>query len=355
MEGIKMKRRLLLFAQVILTVSFGISSLLYAGDFKTITDMDDNIIEVPINPKRIACMHGVSSNRIITLGKGDALVLMMEPTDWALRLFPEIKEVQTVKPPYTGNVERMLSLNVDLVLYSPYPGEAEKYKAAGIKTACGFSVQKRPRTVDEFMENFKRQVTFFGDLLGPNAKTRADKYNEYFDEKMNKILSITSKIAKDDRPDVYYGGRSGNLLYSQGKASVMNWFTEVSGGNYLPESQDNNFTEINMEKVWAWDPDIILISGQNGDLDNIKENPTWASLKAVKNNRIYLIPTGVFPWDFASSESVILAVYLAKIFHPDLFKDWDMIREMKQFYSELYGRDLTDKDAERILKCLPPL
>lgn len=350
-----MQRKLLLLAQVIWILSFATNSLLYAGDYKIITDMDDNIIEVPVNPQRIACMHGVSSNRIITLGKGDALVLMMEPTEWALELFPEIKGVQLAKPPYTGNVERMLSLNVDLVLYSPYPGEAEKYKAAGIKTACGFSAQKRPRTMEEFMVNFKRQVTFFGDLLGPDAKEKAEKYNAYFDDKIKKILSITSDIEKKDRPNVYYGGRSGNLLYSQGRASVMNWFTEVSGGNYLPESQDNNFTEINMEQIWAWDPDIILISGQNGDLDSVRKNPNWASLKAVKNNNVYLIPTGVFPWDFASSESIILAVYMTKIFHPDKFKDWDVIREMKQFYSELYGKDVTDQDAERILKCLPPL
>lgn len=350
-----MKRKLFLLAQVIWIVFFGISSFSHAADYRTITDMDDNIIEVPADPKRIACMHGVSANRIITLGKGSSLVLMMEPTDWALKLFPEIKDVQIAKPPYTGNVERMLSLNVDLVLYSPYPGEAEKYSAAGIKTACGFSVRKRPRTMDEFMENFKRQVTFFGDLLGPDAKTMADKYNEYFDDKINKILSITSGIDKGDRPDVYYGGRAGNLLYSQGKASVMNWYTEVSGGNYLPESQDNNFTEINMERVWAWDPDIILISGQNGDLESVRKNPNWASLKAVKDNRVYLIPTGVFPWDFASSESIVLAVYLAKIFHPDLFREWDMLVEMKQFYSEIFGKDITDEDAERILKCLPPL
>jgi iron complex transport system substrate-binding protein len=45
-----------------------------AAGCRTITDMDDRKIEVPGIPKRIACMHGVSSDRIIMLGKGNCLV-----------------------------------------------------------------------------------------------------------------------------------------------------------------------------------------------------------------------------------------------------------------------------------------
>lgn len=345
---------LLLVLTVFLFAFYEISAFASAADYKIITDMDDHKIEVPVNPKRIACMHGVSSDRIVMLGKGDCLVLMMKPSPWAYRLYPEIRNIQTVEPPFTGNVERMLKLKVDLVLYSPFPGEAEKYQAAGIKTACGFSAQKRPRTVDEFMDNFKRQVMFFGNLLGPEAKTRADRYCRYFDKKINRILSVTSKISKKDRPTVYYGGRSGNLLYSQGKASFMHWLTEVSGGNFLPQAHDNNYTEVNMERVLSWNPDIILISGWGNTAESIKSNPNWASMRAVKNGKLYFIPHGVFAWDFASGESVLLAIYMAKIFHPDLFKDWDMIGEMKTFYSQVYGKTITDKDAKRMLKCLPP-
>jgi iron complex transport system substrate-binding protein len=64
---------------------------------------------------------------------------------------------------------------------------------------------------------------------------------------------------------------------------------------------------------------------------------------------------GIYTWDNASNEGVLLMIYMAKLFHPDLFKDWDMIKEMKTFYSDLYGKTITDQDAERILQHLPPL
>ncbi len=275
-----------------------------AGNTKIITDMDDRKIEVPSEPGRIACMHGVSSERIFTLGKGDRLVLMMHPTPWAYRLFPEIRNLKRVEPPFTGNIERMLNLKVDLVLYSPYPGEAEKYRAAGIYSACGFSASKRPRSMKEFLENFKRQYRFFGDLLGGDARTRAEKYCRYFDRKMSRIMAITSKIPMKERPAVYYGGRSGNLLWTQGNASVLHWFVEAAGGDYLPRAIDNNFAEVGMEKVLSWNPDCILVSGWGTKPDIVKSNPAWATMKAVKKGSVNFIPQGIFAWEYASGESV---------------------------------------------------
>jgi len=352
-----MKKILIYFLLLAVSVLFlpgFCNRLLYAGEYKTIVDMDENKVEVPVKPQRIACMHAVSSNRIIILGGGDRLTLMMQPTPWTDKLFPEIKNVEVTKT-FTGNVEQLLRLKADLVLYSPNPGEVKKYQEAGIRYACGFSVQKRPRTMDEFMDNFKRQVTFFGDLLGPDAQAKAKKYNEYFDEKIKEILSITSRIDKKDWPKVYYGGRSGNPLYSQGNSSVMQWFTDVAGGDYLPGELADNFCEVNMEKVLSWDPDIILMSGAGDAFDSVAKNSNWATTRAVKNGKIYKIPVGTFLWEQAGGEAILLAIYMAKLFHPDQFKDWDMIKEMKSFFFEVYRKNITDEDAERILKCLPPL
>jgi len=359
-----MKRSRLFFLPVIIFAVFIIALILWGiryhyrplntGACRIITDMDDNMIEIPADPRRIACMHGVSSERIVILGGGGRLVLSMQPSDWMLKIFPEILNSRIVKAPFTGNVERMLDLKVDLVLYSPFPGEAEKYRAAGMKTACGFSPQKRPRTIDEFSENFKRQVTFFGELLGPDSEAKAEKYCRYFDDTVRRILAVTSRIKAEDRPSVYYGGRNGNPLLGQGMASVMHWDTEVAGGNFLTRSMDNNFTEVSMEQVYAWDPDIILLSAWSRSADAVMANPDWKSLKAVKTGRVCLIPEGVFSWDFASGESPLLMIWMAKIFYPELFGDWDMAGEMKKFYFEIYGKKITDAEAERILKHLGP-
>jgi len=74
-------RRVLFMLGILSTVLFGISPLnlpLYAGDTKIITDMCDKKVEVPVDPKRIACMHCVSPEKIMTLGGGHSISLMAE-------------------------------------------------------------------------------------------------------------------------------------------------------------------------------------------------------------------------------------------------------------------------------------
>ena len=56
-----------------------------------------------------------------------------------------------------------------------------------------------------------------------------------------------------------------------------------------------------------------------------------------------------------SCETALLPLYLGKKFHPALFKNWDMVKEMKKFYLEIYGIKMTDRDAKRILNGMPPL
>ena len=341
---------LVLILNVFFAVSLG-SVTLYAGEYKTITDMCGRKVEVPVNPERIACMHCVSPEKIMTLGKGNAISLMAEQSPWAYKFYPEIKNARTNKG---VTPKQMLDMKIDFVLYTPGMTKGEQYSDTGLRTVCAFSADTRPMNLDEYMESFKRQITLFGDLLGPDAKARADKYNKYFDKKVKQILSITSKIDKKNRPAVYYGGRGNNMLNGQGKGSVMHWNVEVSGGNYLSRALDDNHAKATKEQVVSWKPDIILLSGYCDSLDIVKKNPDWASMKAVKNGKVYRLPRGIYPWDHASNEGVLLMIYMARIFHPDLFKDWDMIKEMKTFYSEIYGKDITDEDARRILQNLPP-
>jgi iron complex transport system substrate-binding protein len=217
-----------------------------------------------------------------------------------------------------------------------------------------FSPDDRPMSLDEFREDFKKEVSLFGTLLGPEAKARADRYNAYFDRKVGQILAVTANMDRKSKPNVYYGGLHGSLLGSQGKGSVMHWNTEVAGGNYLPEVLDDNHADATMQQVVSWEPDIIVLSGYFDSPDKLGEDPSWSSLKAVKNGKVYRAPMGVYAWDHASNENVLLMIHMAKLFHPDLFGDWDMIGEMRTFYEEIYGKTVTDQDAERILRGLPP-
>lgn len=336
---------------LMLCMVLGYERNVFAEGYKIITDMAGNRVEVPLEPQRIACMHCVSPEKIMTLGGGDRIYLMSEQSPWAYKLFPEIKNVRSskgVKP------AEMLDMKIDVVLYTPGMTKGEQYSEAGLRTVAVFAPEQRPMNINDYMDSFKKQVTLFGALLGPDAVAKADKYNRYFDEKVQQILAITSKIDKNKKPSVYYGGLHDSLLGSQGKESVMHWNVEVAGGNFLPAALNDNHAKASMQQVLSWDPDIIILSAYGDSPDTVMKNPELASLKAVRNGRVYRMPRGVYVWDHASNESVLLMIYMAKLFHPDLFANWDMKKEMQTYYSEIYGKNITDNDAERILQGLPP-
>ena len=105
----------------------------------------------------------------------------------------------------------------------------------------------------------------------------------------------------------------------------------------------------------VWNPDIIYI-GNFGPcnpqeiLNNEIEGQDWSSISAVKNNRVYKVPLGGFRWTPPNQESPLMWKWLAEIQHPDLF-DYDLRQDMKDFYSEFYGYDLSEEQVDEILHC----
>jgi iron complex transport system substrate-binding protein len=324
------------------------------GELKSITDMCGNRIVTPLIPKRVVSLHCVTPDRIITVGRADSLVLMDKQSPWAYKLFPELRNVRTDR---TGKLEQMREVKPDLIMYTTgmFKGKGDELRAAGFNAACAFSADRRPRSVDDFVADFKRQIRFFGELMGPDARVRAERYCAYFDRKIKAIRAITSKLDAKERPSVYYGWKGGKAFSSQGFGSTMHWNTEIAGGTYLPMAQDDNFAKLDRKLALSWDPDLILVSRGNVLVDDLKNDPDWATKKAVRNGNVYATPVGIYSWDNAGGETVLMIIQLAKLLHPELFRDWDMKREMREFYAQVYGKKITDQDAQRILDNLPPL
>ena len=330
--------------------SYGASAV----ETRFVTALDGSRIEIPAEPKRIACFYHPAYDKIVMLSKGARIALMpQQATPWAYKFYPELKGIPMASFSAIPDVERLLKLKVDLVFYPKGHVNVSNVSAAGIAVVCPFNDRFTPSTMAEYTAEFKKQVLFFGEILGPDARLRAEKYCRYLDWITARIAAITVKIPEADKPKIYYGKMS-DLTSTQGNNTIMRWYTELAGGIYWPKQLPKYFAQVNMEKIVAWDPDIVLL-GMNGAFDSVKDNPNLKALRAGKSGRVYRIPAGIFYWDMTSCETALLPLYLGKKFHPALFKDWDILREMKNFYSEIYNISLTERDAERILKGLPPL
>ena len=131
----------------------------------------------------------------------------------------------------------------------------------------------------------------------------------------------------------------------------------AGGKSVLPD--EANMVTVTMESIVQANPDVIII-GSSGNksqvaIEKIKADPSWQSISAVKNNRIYANPTGTFPWDRYSAEEALQILWAAQLFHPERFADVDMIAKTQDFYQKYYNYNLSKENAQQILKGLPPL
>lgn len=324
------------------------------GPLRMVTTLDGSQVRIPSYPQRIACFYNPAYDKIIMLSKGSRIALMpADVTPWALRFYPELAGIPVNTAEGIPDVERLLKLDVDLVFYPKGRSSMEKVTQAGIAALCPFNDKYVPSTMDEYTAEFKRQIMFFSDVLGSKTREKAERYCSYLDDITARVGLITSKIPRSRRPRIYYG-KVNDLCSTQGNNTIMRWYTELAGGLYLPKSLDKYFATVNMEQVFSWDPDIVLL-GMYGSFDAVRETRGMENLRAFKSSRVYRVPAGVFCWDMTSCETALLPLFLAKKFHPVLFAHWDIVTEMKKFYSEIYGIKITGNDAERILAGLPPL
>ena len=76
----------------------------------------------------------------------------------------------------------------------------------------------------------------------------------------------------------------------------------------------------------------------------------WATLKAIKEKKVVLMPIGISRWGHPGSIETPLAIlWTAKTLYPDRFNEMDMTGETKAFYMDFFNHALPDQLVNQVL------
>ena len=264
-----------------------------------------------------------------------------EPTyQWMYRVCDNMHKAQFAKFSDSMNLEEIISLNPDVVF-----GSNEKYREMFANVGIPF-VNCMFTNYDEM----KKSIKLTAEVFGGDAISKADKYIAYLDRKLAEVKAVTDTVKDDERTTIVHGS-SVYKMGVDGRNTIINDWIGYSGGiNAAANDIDGNLQTMTMEQLLLWNPDVIITGDTEEEVEKIMSDDTWKNLKAVKEGRVYANPKGIFAWDRYGVEEALQFQWCSQKLYPELFADFDIKAELKMFYKEFLNYNLTDDEAEKIIR-----
>lgn len=198
------------------------------------------------------------------------------------------------------------------------------------------SIQKPGEYVDT--------IRYFGKIS--NEGKKAEELAVYIEGKLGFINKEVYKI--HTRPRVYYA--MGKPLFHIKGERLENQLVETAGGisvNKEINCEGRPGISVTVDMINQLNPEIMFISAflsssiEDFYMDCIEKG---IHAKAVENKKIYLHPSP--GWDFGSPRWILGLMYMANIFHPDIF-NFDIQKEADIFYRRFYNKPFILSEINR--------
>jgi iron complex transport system substrate-binding protein len=291
-----------------------------------VTDMKGHSITVPRRVVRIATISAMATQLVFAVGAQDQLVVASFGSSVKGKamglIYPRMKQIPEAGNQNAANVETLLAARPDIVLTEEGAALAQM-RAAGLP-AYAFSAEKPGELYDAIQR--------MGVLTGHVAE--ATKSVDYLTAKMKTIADVVAPVETAKRLRVYVAGSS--ILKTFAGDFFQTFMLRNAGGVSVSEQLTGGKVDVSPEQILVWNPDVIVLTSYTqGSVQDVLSNPKLQNVAAVRNRRVYVMPSYVVSWDMPVPESFLGTMWLAHKLYPDQVT-FDMATEVMQFYKQLY-------------------
>jgi iron complex transport system substrate-binding protein len=318
----------------------------------SVRDSLGRTVALPSRAARVIAVQPEIARMLAALGARDVLVGL----DYSLRardplfklVYPEASGVPVVSNAENAiNLELVLKLAPDVIFVSPFERrivEALERKTR-IPTVALASLGDFERMVDELI--------LVGKLVG--REERAAELAAYFRAETGRVrLRIeSSRVVRRPRVFLSFWGSLTRTPTSYAPVEAAGGINLADG--ILPDALGSVQTTVNVERIIRWDPDIILVHGnylpseRALTVERVLADRRLASLRAVKSGSVHYTFGFWNWWDMA--ETTLETLYLAALFHPEVFPEFDLERAGEEVFTRFYGRPGIFRAFSEILGC----
>lgn len=266
----------------------------------TLTETDGTEITIDEEPEKIVSMGPNMTEILYAIGAGDKLVGRTDYCDYPA----QVSEIESVGSIYNADIEKILSLEPDLVLASTHFSDdaIKQLEDAGVPVLYLYD------------EGDMNGVYDMIGLVG-KAVNCTEEAEEIIEEMQAKMDYVSDRLANaDENPTVYYVvgyGEGGD--YTAGGDTFVNGILTAAGGDNIASDVEgwSYSTETLLEK----DPQYVILNAYNEE--GFCTTDPYTELSAVKNGFVKTIDTNML--DRQGPRNADAVVALAQMLHPECF------------------------------------
>jgi cobalamin transport system substrate-binding protein len=235
---------------------------------RTVTDELGRSVAVSIRPQRIISLAPSITEILFGLGAADRIAGVTSYCDYP----PEARQKPIVGDTLKPSVEKIVSLNADLVIIST----ASQIEAIFQKLVeLGIPVYvSSPRNIEGVLDSIDR----IGELI--DARVQASRLTQ---ELRARIAIVESRVAGLSRPAVFVILGTEPLI-TVGAGSFVTDLITRAGGRSISAEDPGDYPQYSIETVIARQPEMILLqSGEERLTDRLRQTP------AGRSNHVYHI------------------------------------------------------------------
>ncbi len=252
-----------------------------------VTFVDDLGREVTVTSyERVAAMPGSFADVWILAGGRDSLVATVGDAweSFDLDLSDDVVNLGSIQEP---DVEQLIAADPDLVIASA--NTSSNVEMEDLLTEAGITVAYFDvNNFDDYYSMLKvcTEITGRSDLLDKNGT-----------QVQAQIEDAKSKIGENAPTVLFLRATSSNVKVKNSEGTVAGEMLADLGAINIADSNESLLEDLSMEAIIEADPDFIFVTYQGNNrekaLQNVQDqlidNPAWATLSAVKNDRYYVL------------------------------------------------------------------
>lgn len=290
----------------------------------TYTDKMGRVVHVPIPVKR--AVFFISYELIPALGIWDRVVGIGRwayDNDLMKATRPDIEKfIPSAGSGSDVNIEALLKLKPDIVLTWTFKPETVRFmEEKGLRVIAIY-----PDSLPELYDVMRLHGGLFG------KERQMESVISEMEKIFNLIKERVSKIpANKKRKVLWLGGKPTSVACGIG---VTNDIFKLIGGINLASSIPQRNADVPMERIIAWNPDVIFIWGNaKYGKDDILNNSQWRFIKAAREGTVYKAPE----WSTWSPRLAPIALWMATKTYPEYFRDVNLEKITDDFYRNVFG------------------